>query len=386
MKHLILIIAFVSVYDMQAQKNSYVDEVIGWKTVYNFTSATKSQQVGDKTYSASQITLAGEIANWMQMSYMPKGTLGDVKKTVLPKAGLYNAYVKALPHAYGAVVYSYVFLKKDAQNKWINETSHAYVWRIMANEVPNADYYGIPFLSSDATFYFTIPQSEETRWDHLQENTNQHPVIKKYYHKTLPDFGGASHAKLIIISKNNVFPFHHLTIGEVLNLIETSINNWFEVEQKRIAERRQYPAVKDSYKDYEYDLKIAKEKVTSAKMFLIELKTKYKNKSSEPAYLSNGKFDVFDLINRYDIFSGNESTNLNKNFPVYTIKPEIQSQCKTNQPQWFSIMWSGGTLDEPAYKHLTESILNNFNFDYLYQYFFDSTKIGTQKYQPLKTL
>jgi hypothetical protein len=39
------------------------------------------------------------------------------------------------------------------------------------------------------------------------------------------------------------------------------------LNKKSIAERRQYPAVKDSYKDYEYDLKIAKEKVSSAKMF-----------------------------------------------------------------------------------------------------------------------
>jgi len=382
MKHIILFIAFVSVNLMQAQKNSYENEVIGWKKVYNFNPTTKSQQVGDKTYSASQITIAGKIANWMQMSYMPKGALGDVKKTVLPKAGL---YVKALPHAYGAVVYSYVFLKKNAQNKWVNETTHANVWSIMANEVPNADYYGIPFISSDATFYFTIPHSEETRWDEVQENSNQHPVIKKYYQKTLPDFGGASHAKLIIISKNSVFPFQHLTIGEVLNLIEPSINNWFEDEQKRIAVHRQYPADKDSYRDYEYDINRAKEKVTSAKLFLNELKTKYKNKTSEPAYLSNGKIDVIDFVNREDIFSRYETTNLTKNYPVYTIKPEIQSQCKTDQPQWFSIMWYGATLDEPAYRHLNESILNNFNFDYLYQYFFDSTKIGTQKYQPLKT-
>jgi hypothetical protein len=138
-------------------------------------------------------------------------------------------YVKALPHAYGAVVYSYVFLKKRcSKQNGLMKTSHAYVWRIMANEVPNADYYGIPFLSSDTTFYFTIPQSEENTLGSFARKTLTNILLSKNTTiKLYPDFGGASHAKLIIISKNNVFPFHHLTIGEVLNLIETSINNWF---------------------------------------------------------------------------------------------------------------------------------------------------------------
>ncbi|MCC7520114.1 MAG: hypothetical protein IT220_00625 [Flavobacteriaceae bacterium] len=384
MNKFFIIIALGCIHWVQAQNKSYENEVIGWKKVYNFTPATKAFSVDEKTYSSTQISIAGEIANWMQMSYTPKGALGDVKKTVLPKLGLYNSYVKVLPHSYGAVVYSYTFLIKDAQNKWTNETSHANQWRIVANEVPNADYYGIPFLNSDKEFYFILPVSEEIRWDNMQENTENHPILKKYYNKTLPDFGGASNAKLVIMSKDNIFPFQQLNIGEVLTLTEKSLSNWFEIEKKKIAEANQYPANKNLYKTYEFDLNQATEKVTAAKNFLKQLKTKYQNKLTDAAYINNGKFDLIDLVNQYDIFSGNETTLLPKYFPVYKIKPEFLAKCSTDQPQWISILWSGGTLDEVQYRHLNQSILNHFDFDYLYHYLFDKGIIKTQKYQPLQ--
>lgn len=384
MKHILFTTLIFCVTLAHAQPtfyDSYTDEVIGWKKTYNYPPATKPIQVDDKTYSASQISVANLLANWMQMSYMPKGALGDVKKTVLPKLGLYNSYVKALPHSYGAVVYSYVFLKKDASNKWVNETTHANIWRIMANEVPNADYYGIPFLNNNKEFYFTIPDTDEQRWETVQENTKNHPVIKKYHNTILPDFGGASNGKLIILSKDNVFPFQQLTIGEVLSLCENSISNWFKVEKKKIAEANQYPGNKNMYKDYEFHLGQANEKAESAKQFLKELNKKYHDKSKQPAFLNNGKFDIADLANKSDIFSDGE----NNNYPVYKIKPELKAQCKTDKPQWITISWGGGTLPtDKKYKHFNESIINNFNYDYLYDYFFDNEKVKGKQYKSLK--
>lgn len=372
----------------QSKHNNYKDEIIGWKKIYNFESATKSVQVDDKIYSPQQITISGTLANWMQMSYLPKGVLGEVKKTVQPKAGLYNQYIKALPQAYGAIVYAYYFLKKDENGKWTNETTHADIWRIMANEIPNADFYGISFLSNEKEYYFTIPElpdADATRWKTLQENTSNHPVIKKYYNKILPDFGGASSAKLIILSKDNVFPFQQLTIGEVLNLTEKSIQAWFETEKKKIAEANQYPGNKNMYKDYEFHLNKAKEKTESSNIFLTQLKSKYKEKLDNPAFLFNGKFEISDLVNGYDIFSGNESSKISKNNPVYKIKPELIPLCKTNNPQWITILWTGGTLEDERYHHLNQSILQNFDFDYLHNYFFDKNKAANKSYQPLKT-
>ena len=35
--------------------------------------------------------------------------------------------------------------------------------------------------------------------------------------------------------------------------------------------------------------------------------------------------------------------------------------------------------------HLHESVLNNFNFDYVYNYFFDPEKLKSRNYQPLRS-
>lgn len=369
---------------IQAQKD-YQDEPIGWKKVYNYGADKKGFQFDGKNYSPSQMSIANTILNWMQASYMPIGLLGDAKRSVLQKSTVYSPWIKALPHSYGAVVNAYIFLKKEG-NKWINETSHNYYWRIMANGIPNPEYYAISFLSSEKECYFTIPglqDADADQWRTLQQNTGNHSVIKKYYNKILPDFGGASSASLIIMSKDNVLPFQQLTIGEVLLLTEKSIPAWLETEKKKIAEATQYPANKNMYRDYEFALNKAVEKANKAKGFLTHLETKYKEKLNKPACLFNGRFEMADLANGYDIFSGNESSDISSAYPVYKIKPDLLAKCKTDQPQWITITWGGGTLgDDVRYKHFTESIVNNFNYDHLYQYFFEKEKVRNEEYQP----
>ncbi|MBK8141439.1 MAG: hypothetical protein IPK57_10760 [Chitinophagaceae bacterium] len=58
--------------------------------------------------------------------------------------------------------------------------------------------------------------------------------------------------------------------------------------------------------------------------------------------------------------------------------------CKTDQPQWITIRWTLGMPNSAYNVHMMESILNNFNFDYVYKYLFGSTKI-TESYKPLRS-
>ena len=90
---------------------SVEDSVIGWIKVYKFKGAKVGMKVDDKIYSIAQLSLCDSFANWMQASYIPKGGLGDVIKTVSEKLGLYNQHTAALPQSYGAFAKTYLFLK-----------------------------------------------------------------------------------------------------------------------------------------------------------------------------------------------------------------------------------------------------------------------------------
>lgn len=385
MKHSILFLILLLPLILVAQPsgyNAYQNESIGWKKIYNWPTTTKSVQFDNKVYSAAQISIANQIANWMQMSYTPKGGLGDVKKTVLPKTDMYNAYVAALPISYGVVARIYTFLKKE-NGKWVNETTHANLWRIMANQVPD---YPITDLCNENQYYFVIPGRDKDLINRQGSSENSYkklydlssiPGINKYFNVVLPEFGHLTRSNLIIMSKDNQFPFQQLSIGELLSITESTMLYLFEKDKKTLAEQNQgMPA------DYTFHLNALKQKHDKARATLVQLRAKYKNQLSDPAYLENGNFELTDLANGADIFAG-LSDRIKTTYPVYKVKPELQKLCKTDNPQWICISWDGGTMDEPAFRHMHESIINNFNFGYLYNYFFDSEKVKGVEYSPL---
>ncbi|MDB5277906.1 MAG: hypothetical protein JWR61_2861, partial [Ferruginibacter sp.] len=71
-------------------------------------------------------------------------------------------------------------------------------------------------------------------------------------------------------------------------------------------------------------------------------------------------------------------------FPIQKVNKATMELCKTDQPQWIVIRWSLGMPNSAFNVHLMESILHNFNFDYVYQYFYGSRLI-TEPYKPLRS-
>jgi hypothetical protein len=57
---------------------------------------------------------------------------------------------------------------------------------------------------------------------------------------------------------------------------------------------------------------------------------------------------------------------------------------KTDAPQWIIIHWTAH-LNDPANLHMHNSIMNNVDFQYIYDYFFDPDKVKGQPYTPLRS-
>lgn len=375
-------VAAESTYD------AYRDESLGWKKVYNFGPAQKALKVDDKVYSPAQISIAGQLANWMQASYLPKGGLGDIRKTALERIGLYNTYNSALPPSYGARADTYVFLKQ-VDGKWVNETTHSIVWEIVANKAPENYIDG---LTNKKQYYFTIPGMDP---DHLRQAASKafhtrrvydlsgHPVIGKYLNWVVPDFGQSVRQNVVILSRDNRMPFIQVSLGEVLDKAEAAIPVYWEKEKKKILERTQGNA-----RDIEFYTKSELTKIDRAQDTLAKLRAKYRSRLGDGAYLQNGNFVLSDLANGYDVFTGQKieiDAPMGKIHPVYKVDPDLQPRCKTDQPQWLTIRWLMGEMNEPAFRHMHESIVNNFNFDYVYDYFFAPEKVRGKAYAPRRS-
>ena len=73
-----------------------------------------------------------------------------------------------------------------------------------------------------------------------------------------------------------------------------------------------------------------------------------------------------------------------KRLTVYAIDPKMMELTKTDAPQWITISWTA-QLNDPISLSLHQAMQNNFNVQYLYDYFFDPEKVKGQPYKPLRS-
>lgn len=354
---------------------SIEDSVIGWIKVYNFKGAKEQVKVDHRVYSVAQLSLCDSFANWIQSSYMPKGGLGDVRRTVSEKLGLYNQNTAAYPQSYGVVSKTYVELKYNSSKKLEPFTNSHLRWSIMANAV-----YGTAAqaLCTPTEYYFTLPSFVEQGFTSGLEklvDLSDHPVLKRfptYYQRN----SVTGNEKMVILSKDNRSPFIKITKGEYLQIVEAAIARLYETEKKKI-----YESEKGNQRSIDYFMKYLNENHAKRLLCLKNNKEKYKNRLQETAEIFTTAPDVL-LENYPDVFEGNGGSSLK--LPVYKIDPSVAALCKSNKPQWILISWTAN-VNEPVDKHLHESVINNFDFEYVYNFFFDPEKVKGKRYQPLRS-
>lgn len=391
MKKIILIALLAITFTSQAQV--YIDRIgftlesiadinFGWMKIYNHTTPPKGKQLGDRTYSANQIGYSQKFVEWMQQSYLPKGCLGD--------AGYYQNYIPtfsgtnsrlgnaintnkhALPHLYGAFSKMYMFLKKDEQGKFVPQNNLAEDWRIEANGLESISN-PVSFISSTEEYYFVLPDfSGNSKGYNADDKAasnlmgfNNHKNIAGYKHFYIPH-----QSYVVIMTKDKELPFEKITIGEFFTQAEKQLPVWQNVEP------------------------VSAEKFAAAQKNLARLKEKYKNKWNDIAelQLSGTQITLHSFVNAtegYDDMFDNKDIygkeGIQTTFPILKVKKTTLALCKTDQPQWIVIRWTMSMPNQPYNIHLHESILNNFNFDYVYNFFFDPEKVKGQSYKPLRS-
>jgi len=361
------------------------DSVFGWRKLYHLKGATESKKMDNRVYSIAQLSVCDSLTNWMQASYIPKGGIGDVRKVIFPKASVYSLYNIGLPQGFGVTSFLWSMEWKNDKIVPIQETEIP--WGIAANEVPGMS---INMLSTEKQYYFFMEEGERF-FDVTSEE-----IRKKYEIKTLPQFKkyttwhltssrydrNAGLVDAVLLCKNNQLPFIPVSIGELIQQTGVMIQVKHEQEKKKIIEKAQ-----GNQRDIDYFTKYENEKFEKAKASVTKLLEKYKARLADHAGL-HANYDYIDLANGYDIFTRSqieESPNsLPQLFPVYKLAPNTYELCKKDQPQWILATWSWVTSEaNELYMH--ESIINNFNFDYVYNFFFDPGKVKGQPYKPLRS-
>ncbi len=394
----IILISLLGV-SIHSQAQVYVDRIgftlesiahidIGWMKIYKHPAPAKGKTLGNRIYSDKQIGYGQQFVEWMQQSYLPKGCLGDAGEyqNAIPKfsgtnsrmGNAINEHLAALPHLYGALSRMYMFLKKDAGGKFVPQNNYAEYWHIEANQL---QYISNPlsFISSSEEYYFVLPDftgnskgydaDDKAASNLLGFNTHKNFVGYKHFYIP-PKVVGDNAQYVVIMTKNNELPFEKVTIGEFFTEAEKQFPVWQKADP------------------------IPAEKFSRAQQNLARLKEKYKNKWNDIAELklSKTQIDLYSFVNATegyeDMFDNKDiygKEGVYTTVPILKVRKPALALCKTDQPQWLVIRWTVGMANEPFNIHLHESILNNFNFEYVYDYFFDPEKVRGQPYKPLRS-
>jgi len=358
---------------------SIADIDIGWMAIRKHSTAPKGKQSGDRIYSAKQIGYSQLFVEWIQQSYQPKGCLGNATyyQNYIPKFSSSNSLLgnaiamhsNALPLMYGARSRMYMFLKKDEKGNFVPQNNLDDEWNIEANGL-NSISTPISFISSAEVYYFILPDFKNNNkgYDPNEKTESNlsgfdnHKNIAGYKHFFNPKYQDQSY--VVILAKNNEMPFDKITIGEFFTQVEKQFPVWQKIDP------------------------VPAEQFATAQKNLARLKEKYKNKWNDIAEISLDKteMNLTSFVNATegydDVFDNNATT---RSFPISKVNKKAQELCKSDQPQWLVIRWDLGMQNSRYFIHLHESILNNFNFNYVYNFLFDPEKVKGQSYKPLRS-
>lgn len=390
----IFLLSFFSVA-MTTQAQVYVDRIgfklesiadinIGWMKVYNHPNLPTGKTLGNRVYSAKQIGYSQQFVEWMQQSYLPKGCLGNAGyyQNAIPKFSGTNSlignaideHLAALPHMYGAFSRMYMFLKKNESGKFVPQNNLAAFWRIEVNQLQHISK-PVSFISSANEYYFVMPDfgnnskgynAGDKAASNLMDFDKHFKAYKHFY--VPPKIIDDDQQYVVIMNKDNKLPFEKITIGEFFTEAEKQFSNWQKISP------------------------VSAENFSLAQRNLSRLKEKYRLKWNDIAEikLSSNQITLQDFVNakegNTDIFDnkdiyGKEGTI--PIFPILKVNKVALDLCKTDQPQWLVIRWTMGMPNQSFNKHLHESIINNFNFDFVHNYFFGSNKVN-EGYGPLR--
>ncbi|RDC55295.1 hypothetical protein DU508_17125 [Pedobacter chinensis] len=383
----------------QSKREAYATLDIGWMKKIEFKTPPQPLTNQDRSYTAKQIGYAQHMLTWIQQTYAPKGMLGDARLFVFvppksePVTSKYYDYNeaeknnrRALPYNYGAYAKLSLFLKKDANGKFVPETDHHIRWLIEANGLETISQQ-IVSLSTPEEYYFLMPRydiglkgSLDKTWYAEAakfQNFNNHPNLKNYDHYYIPNgqvTAGKDDFYTVIMTKNSQpLPFEQVTVGEFIRQVEKQLPMMYQI------------AINGGSKDIDL-------KARANRGFQI-FKNKFSAKANEKVYLPEStQLNLFDFANAdenstFSNFKTASGTYQNCDgcstfFPLLKLKKGVKEASATSEPLWLVIRWMPPltrTLDGD--RHYMETILNQFNYDYVYNYFFGNRP--TQSYQPI---
>lgn len=358
----VTIILFSSLLFAQKEQNPGMNElkekVIPWDRILPpivHNAPAKPGVAKGRNYSAFQLGLINTFTDWIKKSYIPIGGVPQVAKYAVP----YNretAEYSYLPQGTGVNTGMWAPCY-DASGKKIikaQPASASYI-SIFTNTLNGME---VAFdFNTASQYYFTMYYDTRGKLVKEEDEKKNSPYVNEIRSKIGNYFVYFTGSTInVLLMPGNELPIVQVSKGEVLDQSEAAI-------------KRRYPDPNSA---------MQKEVLADINKF----RNKHRNNLQAPAYVHMPQLTCTSFRGEQDPFEPliNDPKQM---FPVYRFKPEIYELTKQDKPQWVHISFpyateKSSTKDWEIFKAMT----GNFNYQYVYEYFFNPEKVKGVAYQP----
>lgn len=373
--YFILLLIFSNSLIPASAQDAYAEQYLGWIKMIDPKTPEKPFKQDNRSYTATEFSLCNTFINWVQLSYIPMGGLGQGKKLINEKLGLYNQYTTSVHKYYGAVFPVYLYLRKDKTGKWVPENNLGYTAAIIANG-PVGDH--IDLISTPEHYYFYLPEmNKENEEDELMwqyQGFDKDTLLSKYIRYFQPKSVRYLSQYVVILSKENRPPWIAVSKGEFIDQAEKAV---YREYLKKIAD------INNDYREEKFkqeNRNIAKMLLDKRNAAIQAMREKYRNRMNEKAELIVTQPSVF-LENSPDYFEMPGFTGKKK--AVYKYDREMLQSSVDGKPSWIVVRWGDADIQDERFKQLHLAMMKNLNYPYIYNYFFNPALVKGKSYSPL---
>lgn len=370
---LVLLVETIVATAQRTKNEQLEDSIIAWKPLPALVPSAYPWAI-----SPAQQKLPALFFDWIKKSHQ---LVGAVNKSYALAEPSKKDEVSSYAVGVNAAVWK---AEWDNSGKIVKNQPHSEVpIQIITNYLIDATAISLLTIPGRPVFFRRSQNPDETftDWGYgdklvKQFQLEKHPQIGKYIVQYYGCVGeGCQPMVAVYLAPNNRLPIRQLTHGEVLDMCEAAIPG----EIKRLLGNP--ITVNNNYLKEKYAARAKELETIQApkwKANIEKLRKLYSNSLNEPAFIRsiNGIYMV-DFENGDDIF---ETTGSRK-FAVYTYENGVMENSKQDKPLWICINWMPVIETGTVYsRELHHSMISYFNFDYVYNYFFDPEKVKAQPY------
>jgi hypothetical protein len=334
-------------------------KLIGWGPIMppmgNATPAKARQNINYTAARKQQIDL---FASWIRKTYTPFGVLAQPEINIVPDKAS-STYSVPVTSGISMRLWAPAYAGNTSKITRAQPASAADIG-IYSSSLPGVEPAW--WFNTPTRYYFTMTTDRDGKLIDPIYEEKYAPVVSEVRSKIGLTEGncviyvtGGTYITILLLPSGRL-PVEPVSCGEALQVAEAGV--------KKANQQDKNPP----------------ERLKVQLGVIQKMRGKYRDSLNEPAQIRGLQFGIYTFDTTYDVF---EDRVL---YPLYKFSPATYAKAKTNQPPWITIQFPIANQPDAKEKNkrIYQAMTEKFNYQYVYDYYFNPQKVKGKPYQTRK--